>query len=38
MDHLLPEPARQRAAAQTALVVVLHRAGAEQLVAVALSS
>ncbi len=30
MDHSLPEPAWQRAAARTALVVVLHRAGAER--------
>ncbi len=30
MDHSLPEQAWQRAAARTALVVVLHRAGAER--------
>ncbi len=31
MDHPLPEPGRQRTAAQTALVVVLHQAGAEHI-------
>lgn len=31
MDHTLPEPARQRATAQMALVVVLYQAGTEQL-------